>query len=371
MVEKIRVKFVDLPGEVDPEDNYIIDLLKKRYEIEFSDDPDFVFYASFGYLHQLYRNSVRIFMGGEPVVANFNDCDYAFGHAPIQFADRYFEAGPLLASPREKGISPSIQDRSKITDDLFDRKFCNFVYSLDYGTYGWGIRTSFCRKLMEEYKHVDCPGKVLNNMPPNSIAPRWQKDKNNQTNILDDNEWVDGKIEFLKQYKFTIAFENAFMHGYTTEKLLDPMLASSIPIYYGNPDVVKYYNPKSFINCNDYNNDFSQVIKRIIELDNDRDAYMKMLRQKPLQPDYPFDMEDRLAEFLYRIIDKGRVPYDKNPIEVPVSFPDRFELLFRVHHVHGLDNAPFNGNRQWRVTEKVNRLFNSKAARLLKRIKNR
>ena len=35
----------------------------------------------------------------------------------------------------------------------------------------------------------------------------------------------------------TIAFENSSFPGYTTEKIFEPMLEGSIPIYWGNPRV--------------------------------------------------------------------------------------------------------------------------------------
>jgi len=90
--------------------------------------------------------------------------------------------------------------------------------------------------------------------------------------------FVDDKIAFLRNYKFTIAFENSSHPGYTTEKILHPFVANSIPIYWGNPLVAKDFNPKSFINCHDYIN-FEEVIEKIIEIDTDDDLYQEYLRE--------------------------------------------------------------------------------------------
>ncbi len=330
MKKKIKIKMTDLPAELDARNNFVTDALSKYYEVEYSDNPDFLFYAAFGYEYQNYDSNqcVKIFMGGEPLTPNFNDCDYAFGHMPIVFGDRYLQTATLLASPQKKGIPHSIQDRSAVSDDMFERKFCNFVYSQYLPHDGWKIRKDFCEKLMN-YKKVDCPGKVLKNMPDGAIAPRWVPKGDGSETVPDDKRWADGKLQFVNGYKFTIAFENAFMDGYTTEKLLDPFLAFSIPIYWGNPNVVKDYNREAFINCNDYDNDFDAVIERIKELDNDKEQYLHMLKQPPMNKAFSFDDIERFERWLQMIVEKGNCPFSKNPAGfVPVSCPKQFEMIF-------------------------------------------
>ena len=39
------------------------------------------------------------------------------------------------------------------------------------------------------------------------------------------------------RYKFTFAFENAISRDYVTEKFFDPLLAGSVPVYLGAPNV--------------------------------------------------------------------------------------------------------------------------------------
>lgn len=143
------------------------------------------------------------------------------------------------------------------------RRFCNFVYSNPVS-----LREAFCRRL-SLYKPVDCPGSRLNNMPPigshtspaqSRFAPSWDAEKR----------------AFLATYKFTIAFENSAGPGYTTEKLTDPMLANSIPIYWGNPLVARDFNPKSFVLVRD-ESDFDSAIERVIALDQDETSYEAML----------------------------------------------------------------------------------------------
>ena len=108
------------------------------------------------------------------------------------------------------------------------RRFCNFFYSNPVVH-----RENFCRALMS-YQPVDCPGQSLRNMPPIDDNPHTAR------------KWT-GKRAFLSHYKFTVAFENSSAPGYHTEKILDPMTAGSIPIYWGDPEIGDVFNTASFI----------------------------------------------------------------------------------------------------------------------------
>ncbi|KAA0444633.1 MAG: hypothetical protein FXV80_03845, partial [Candidatus Thioglobus sp.] len=114
-------------------------------------------------------------------------------------------------------------------------------------------------KQLSAYKPVDSGGKVLNNLG-------YCVSK------------LDKKTDFLSQYKFSIAFENESYPGYTTEKIIFPLLAYSIPIYWGNPLIDKDFNSKAFINCHDYDN-FDEVIEHIKEVDNDDILYKRYLSE--------------------------------------------------------------------------------------------
>ena len=54
------------------------------------------------------------------------------------------------------------------------------------------------------------------------------------TNYSTYGGWVDDKLATLKNYKFSICFENVYgFTGYITEKIFDSFLGSCIPIYLG------------------------------------------------------------------------------------------------------------------------------------------
>ena len=288
----IKIKAVDVPIGFNIKHNWIGRYLAKHFNLIESDQPDFLICSCFGSEHIKYTDCVKIFYTDENIIPNFNMYDYAQGFDYIDFGERY------LRTTYEKPNS-TIQDRTSITDDMFDRKFCNFIYSNATSGEGAVLRQEFCKKLME-YKHVDCPGKILNNMTAEDLSPRI-------------GSWISSKLEFLKKYKFTIAFENSSSNGYTTEKLFQPFQAFSIPIYWGNTLVTRDFNPKAFINCNDYDNDFDAIINRIKEIDNNPDLYLAMLRESPMRDTFDFNQMEKMEKWLVNIVEKGNKPFNKNP----------------------------------------------------------
>lgn len=59
---------------------------------------------------------------------------------------------------------------------------------------------------------------------------------------------VDSKIETLRQYKFSICYENAQgIPGYITEKIFDSMSSGCIPVYWGAPNIADYIPEACYI----------------------------------------------------------------------------------------------------------------------------
>lgn len=60
-------------------------------------------------------------------------------------------------------------------------------------------------------------------------------------------------IEAYSNHKFCLALENKFTEGYVTEKILNVFMSGSVPIYCGcSKTVKKIFNPKCFIDINDF-----------------------------------------------------------------------------------------------------------------------
>jgi len=289
----IKINFCDMYRDFDREENLLISIIKKNFgEIEFSDNPDFLFYGPFGTNHHKYDNCVKIFYTGEAIAPDFNDCDYAMAFDPIVFGNRYMR--------RPLWIDETMPTEIGMTDEqALNRKFCNFIYSNDKKGKGALLRKEFALKLMK-YKHIDCPGVILNNMLGDA-GDRM-------------NNWRQNKVDFISNYKFTIAFENAAYDGYTTEKMTQPLSAHSIPIYWGNPSVAKDFNEGAFINANGYEERLDELVELIIAIDNDEQRYLDMLHAKPMSDGFNYNEMEDMEQFIVDIIKRGNKPIEKDPL---------------------------------------------------------
>ena len=61
---------------------------------------------------------------------------------------------------------------------------------------------------------------------------------------------IQGKIEGLKDYRFSIAIENSYAPNEASEKISDCFLTGTIPIYYGTPNIGNYFNIDGIITFN-------------------------------------------------------------------------------------------------------------------------
>lgn len=289
----IRINFSDMWRDFNIYNNFITDVIKEEFDgFEISEKPDFLFFSCSGTDHYKYNDCIKIFIAGEAVVPDFNICDFAIAYPNIIYGDKYLKHPAWLWHDPPMPITST-------DEELLDRKFCNFVYSNESRGTAVEFRKVFAKKLME-YKPVDCPGKVLNNMPAGVIEPRR-------------GNWRDGKIEFIKNYKFTIAFENCQMSGYNTEKLEDPLIAHSVPIYWGDPDVGNEYNVESMIYVNGYEDDLDSIIDKIIHLDTHDDEYLKMLKSNAIIGD-PLKGLRKYREFLVSVLNGSNIPTERDPM---------------------------------------------------------
>lgn len=286
-MKKIRIKICEF-GRRDDElrENFIYKILQKYYDVEFSENPEYVFYNESSYEHLNYNNCIKIFYTGENMHPNFNLCDYAVGFDYLTFDDRYYRLPLYLITVfyNQKDLelagdtdfkNPAVFTREDLAKKI---EFCSFVYSNYLAN---DNRVEIFNKL-SRYKKVNSGGGYMNN-----IGGR-----------------VASKMEFELKHKFSVAFENSFGRGYTTEKLVNSLAAKTIPIYWGNPDVGKEFNTKRFINCHEYAN-FDEVVERVKEIDNNDDLYLSIVNQSITVENYNFQsVRQGFEEFLRRIIDR-------------------------------------------------------------------
>jgi alpha(1,3/1,4) fucosyltransferase len=122
----------------------------------------------------------------------------------------------------------------------------------------------------------------------------------------------DKKTEFLRPYKFSIAFENESRAGYTSEKIFEAMQGHGVPLYWGNPRIKEEFNPKSFLNYFDFESE-EALIEKIIELDRDDAKYFEYLKEPYLSDNQPVEAfnEKKLLDFFEEIFTKPIRPVSK------------------------------------------------------------
>lgn len=275
ILKKIKINFADFWGDFDKTNNYFYNLLKQEFDIEISNNPDFLFYSVFGNSNLSYQ-CTKIFFSGENIGPDYNNCDYSMCYDYIDNEKHYRLPLYILYGGYYDLIN------KKVDDSLVNRKFCNFIVSNG----GSLIRNNFFTKI-SKYKKVDSGGRFMNNI----------------------GYAVSDKLKFQSDYKFSIAFENDSYRdnrdGYTTEKILEPMKVNSIPIYWGNTIIDKEFNKNSFINYHDFNSE-DELIEHIIFLDNNDDEYMKVMREPWLTDNKILESlkEENIKKFLYNIFIK-------------------------------------------------------------------
>ncbi len=75
---------------------------------------------------------------------------------------------------------------------------------------------------------------------------------------------IDSKFDALAPYEYSIAIENSFIPDYFTEKIFECFLTYTVPVYYGCPNIEKYFDSDAFIRI-DINN-YAESIKTVEEV---------------------------------------------------------------------------------------------------------
>ena len=157
--------------------------------------------------------------------------------------------------PILKGVRPQI-----VKD-----KFCAFVV----GNGRPQTRIRFMEKL-SKYSRVDSCGGFNNNIGVKAPS--------------EFNEYM----AFLSNYRFNICFENTNQKNYITEKLFFAWMGGGIPIYWGTPQVLEWFNPAAFLYlADDTEEAMEELVYKIKILNEDPEWYSMMQAQPLLLGDIP------------------------------------------------------------------------------------
>ena len=257
-MKNIKIWFTDLNPNLDFRNSIEYKYLQSRFSLTLdSESPDYVVSGVFGTDHLRYDNSVKILISQENISPDFNLFDYAITSDYLILGDRHLRLPYwALRHLADNGVEPTVRKPLPSDKEALERKFCNFVYSNSSNYCAMPMRNELF-DICSIYRHIDAGGTCRNNMGGKKVAD---------------------KMEFISQYKFTIACENSIKPGYSTEKIIDPLIANSIPIYLGDPLIANEFNPKAFVNVADFQNQ-EDLLQRLKLLDTNPDLYLEILHQ--------------------------------------------------------------------------------------------
>lgn len=142
-------------------------------------------------------------------------------------------------------------------------KFCAYMYSYDLQ-----YRVELFN-FVSKYKQVDGLGNSCNTM----------ECKQTDRNVYNNNfTYNDLAIKKYSKYKFVLALENGIADGYITEKLINPIIAGSIPIYAGPQDAFDIINKKRVIYIYDFEN-YEKMLDYIKLVDTNDELYNSIIQQ--------------------------------------------------------------------------------------------
>lgn len=271
----LRLGFSDMWQDFNPEYNFFTLLLKTSfptYTIEISETPDVLIFGPFGDRWKSY-NCPKIHYTGEntgPVegaVLNLGfrreaDVEADVEQSSARSSAKYIrlplwmlEIDWFNADPAKiKNPIPVAADPGTIT---LRSKFCAFIVSNPCQP----LRNRAFRTLCG-YKEVDSAGRLYNTVGSELFAG------------FGGGGGEAKKVEFLRSYKFCIAYENAASPGYVTEKLFHAKAAGCVPIYWGAPDVELDFNVEGVIDARGKTDE--QLVAEVRRVDEDDTLWLKM-----------------------------------------------------------------------------------------------
>ena len=230
------------------------------------------------------RGQIRIFVGGEAISPDLNLFDYAISFDQSIGGSRVFRPHTLLTFEHDASYG-NLNFGQELTESDFLRRpgFCDFIYG---NKLGHPLRAEIFHKLSKSFDGVNSYGRFLNNMKQSQLRTPL---------AAPTADWRSQKILIQRQHRFSIAAENASFRGYTSEKILTPLLAGSIPIYWGNPDVASEFNPKRFVSVDASNLD--ALAQHLSQLMESPQAMLKMVHQPALTPEQQVRLDENRRSF--------------------------------------------------------------------------
>lgn len=165
---------------------------------------------------------------------------------------------------------------------IFNRKCIDiFFNNFKLKTYE-DIPKKFCCFIVSNVKSP-VRNKVFIQLNKYKKIESWGNHYNNMGKVLSTDYWSPEFINFLSEYKFALYFENTKKGTYITEKIVNPLLANIIPLYWGSDHIKEIFNVNSFLYLEDGSDEsIKEFIDLIISIDNNDDEYLKIVNSRKM-----------------------------------------------------------------------------------------
>jgi hypothetical protein len=244
--------------------------------------------------HRQYPDALKIWVQHENRYPDYAKYHYVIGYRYLD-PPRYFREPLYARTARPEAL---LKDAGFVERTVAQKtEFCCIVNTYANPVRVWR-RLELCDRL-DAYK-------------PMAYGGRW---RNNVGGPVKD------KLAFYRPYKFAVCFDNGCMSGYTTEKITDAFETGCIPIFLGNADIAREFNPKSFVNAHECRT-LAEVVERVAAIDRDEALYRQVLAEPWFNDNRPNEVFDLapLAAFLKRAVESPRPPL--YPVYPPYRFFD-------------------------------------------------
>jgi hypothetical protein len=289
--------------------NYFKFVLNKKYHvIPDGKNPDIVFWTNL----QTNKNDFDQFIQDNyKEIDEYKDCKKIFisgeifkdYYSMLNYSDKNFVIGvEYIDHPRYLRFPTCVLDCWTLFDEsrLFDTPFHWLIEEKDpekiilekkyFCSIVQGSHNDYRARifdLLEKIDHVRSSGPWRG-----TLGLDLNKNKfinNNYTGRMDGLVYRD-KINFFRDCKFNIAFQFTNTINVTQEKLVHAMAANTIPIFYGNQNILREgFNEDSFINVHKYSS-FEEAVEDIKDLHLNSDRYKEKISQ-------PWFVNNKLSKY--------------------------------------------------------------------------
>ena len=170
----------------------------------------------------------------------------------------WFGADPAkIVNPRPV----SLEAATRVDPEILNNKdkFCAFV-----ATNPNNQNRNISFQILDKWKGVDSAGRLFCNRKEGPIPAG-----------LGGGGGELAKVDFYKDYKFVITYENSAGPGYTTEKIFHAKVAGTVPIYWGDPFVDRDFDSAGFLNANQISRP-EELVALVKKIDDDKELWRKM-----------------------------------------------------------------------------------------------